>query len=118
MGVTNPPPPSGVNDVSDIDFASATNGWGPVERDRSDDETGSGVGKPITIGGTVHAKGLGVNAPSEVAIDVRARCTRVEAHVGVDDETGGKGSVTITVLGDGKPLSATQFCAAARARWT
>ncbi|MFI0938833.1 glycoside hydrolase family 97 catalytic domain-containing protein [Streptomyces sp. NPDC021020] len=93
--------------ASDQPFVSATNGWGPVERDQSNGETGSGDGKPITIGGTVYAKGLGVNAPSQVAIDIQGRCTRFEAHVGVDDETGGKGSVTFTVLGDGRQLATT-----------
>ncbi|MEE4540388.1 glycoside hydrolase family 97 catalytic domain-containing protein [Streptomyces sp. V4-01] len=87
--------------ASDLPFLTETNGYGPVERDQSNGEAGGQDGKPLTIGGTVYAKGLGTNAPARVQIDVQGRCTLFEAHVGLDDETGGKGSVTFTVLGDG-----------------
>jgi hypothetical protein len=35
VGYRPPPPPAGTNAVSDLPFRSATNGWGPVERDQS-----------------------------------------------------------------------------------
>ena len=35
-----PPPPTGTEYLSDLPWTSATNGWGPVERDRSNGETG------------------------------------------------------------------------------
>ncbi|WP_335982831.1 glycoside hydrolase family 97 catalytic domain-containing protein [Streptomyces sp. CA2R106] len=94
--------------ASDQPFLSETNGYGPVERDQSNGEAGGQDGNPLTIDGTVYAKGLGMNAPAQVQIDLQGRCTRFEAHVGVDDETGGQGSVTFTVLGDdGRQLAAT-----------
>lgn len=94
--------------ASDQPFLTETNGYGPVERDQSNGEAGGQDGKPLTIGGTVYAKGLGMNAPGQVQIDLQGRCTRLEAHVGVDDETAGQGSVTFTVLGDnGRQLAAT-----------
>ena len=94
--------------ASDQPFRTETNGYGPVERDQSNGEAGGQDGKPLTIGGTVYAKGLGTNAPAQVQIDLQGRCTRFEAHVGVDDETNGQGSVTFTVLGDnGRQLAAT-----------
>jgi hypothetical protein len=94
--------------ASDQPFLTETNGYGPVERDQSNGEAGGQDGGPLTIGGTVYAKGLGVNAPSQVQIDLQGRCTRFDAHVGVDDDTKGNGSVTFTVLGDdGKQLAAT-----------
>jgi hypothetical protein len=93
--------------ASDQPFLTEANGWGPVERDQSNGETGSGDGHPLTIGGTVYDKGLGMNATAKVTIDIQGRCTRFEAHVGVDDENAGKGSVTFTVLGDGRQLAAT-----------
>ncbi|SCE42038.1 NPCBM-associated, NEW3 domain of alpha-galactosidase [Streptomyces sp. DfronAA-171] len=94
--------------ASDQPFLAESNGYGPVERDQSNGEAGGQDGKPLTIGGTVYAKGLGVNAPGQVRIDLQGRCTRFEAHVGVDDETSGRGSVTFTVLGDDeRPLATT-----------
>ena len=93
--------------ASDQPFLTEANGWGPVERDRSNGETGAQDGNPLTINGTVYDKGLGMNASAKVEIDTQGRCTRFEAQVGVDDEVSGKGSVTFTVLGDGRQLAAT-----------
>jgi hypothetical protein len=93
--------------ASDQPFLSESNGWGPVERDESNGETAAQDGHPLAIDGTVYAKGLGMNAPAQVEIDVQGRCSRFQAEVGVDDETGGQGSVTFTVLGDGRQLATT-----------
>ncbi len=94
--------------ASDQPFLTETNGYGPVERDQSNGEAGGQDGHPLTVGGAVYAKGLGMNAPAQVRIDLQGRCTRFEARVGVDDETKGQGSVTFTVLGDdGRQLAAT-----------
>ncbi len=92
--------------ASDQPFLTETNGYGPVERDLSNGEAGGGDGLPLTVAGTVYDKGLGMHAPAQVQIDVQGRCTRFEAEVGVDDETAGQGSVTFTVLGDGRQLAA------------
>ncbi|MGW5353558.1 NPCBM/NEW2 domain-containing protein, partial [Streptomyces sp. NPDC004031] len=107
VSVTNPPPPSGVNAVSDLDFVSATNGWGPVERDLSVGGTNSGDGGPLTIAGTVYPKGLGTNAVSDVSIYLGGNCTSFESTVGNDADAGGNGSMTFSVLGDGKTLAAS-----------
>ncbi len=105
--VTNPPPPSGTNDVSDLEFVSSTNGWGPVERDQSVGGTNAGDGTPLTIDGTVYAKGLGTNSVSDVAIYLGGNCSKFTATVGNDDDAGGQGSMTFSVLGDGRTLAAT-----------
>ena len=94
--------------ASDQPFLTETNGYGPVERDQSNGEAGGQDGHPLVTGGTMYAKGLGMNAPAQVQIDLQGRCDRFEAHVGVDDETNGQGSVTFTVLGDdGRQLAAS-----------
>ena len=54
-----PNPPSGTVDLSDVTWLSATNGWGPVEKDQSNGETGAGDGHEISIRGTKYPKGLG-----------------------------------------------------------
>jgi beta-galactosidase len=101
-----PPPPHGTVYVSDLPFQS-TNGWGPVERDTSNGEALAGDGHPITLNGTAYAKGLGVHANGDVTLATGGQCTRLTAVVGVDDEVGSAGSVTFTVLADGRTVAAT-----------
>jgi beta-galactosidase GanA len=107
VGAIPPPPPAGTDAVSDLPFLSATNGWGPVERDTSNGEQAAGDGKPITIDGAHFAKGLGTNSVSEVQVYLAGKCTRFTASVGVDDETNGAGTVTFSVAADGKTLVTT-----------
>ncbi|MFD8304471.1 beta-galactosidase [Streptomyces sp. NPDC059690] len=107
VGGIPPAPPAGENAVSDLPFLSATNGWGPVERDSSVGEQASGDGRPIRIAGTAYAKGLGTNSVSDVALYLAGHCSRLTADVGVDDETGGAGTVTFSVIADGRTLVTT-----------
>ena len=101
------PAPAGQNAVSDLPFVSATNGWGPVERDTSNGEQAAGDGKPITIGGTTYAKGIGTNSISDIRIYLGGRCTSFTSAVGVDDEQHGAGTVTFSVVADGTTRVAT-----------
>lgn len=107
VGYVPPVPPAGTVTVSDLPFLAATNGWGPVERDTSVGEQAAGDGKPITIAGVTYAKGLGTNSVSSVQLYLGGTCSRFTAHVGVDDETGGGGTVTFAVRADGKTLATT-----------
>ncbi|GAA3463185.1 hypothetical protein GCM10018963_51980 [Saccharothrix longispora] len=95
--------PTGAPHVSDLPFTQS-NGWGPVERDRSNGEASGGDGGPLTIAGVVHAKGLGVHAPSEVAVHLGGACRSFGAVLGLDDETTSPGSVVFQVVGDGRVL--------------
>lgn len=107
VGGIPPAPPAGENAVSDLPFLSATNGWGPVERDSSVGEQAAGDGRPIRIAGTAYTKGLGTNSVSDVALYLAGHCSRLTADVGVDDETGGAGTVTFSVIADGRTLVTT-----------
>jgi alpha-galactosidase len=100
-------PPQGDNPLSALPFVSASNGWGPVERDTSNGEQPAGDGQPISIGGVGYDSGLGVHAVSSVRVYLGGGCTTFAAQVGVDDEKGGAGSVEFRVLGDGQELAAT-----------
>ena len=80
---------------------SAVNGWGPFEPDRSNGEQGAADGGPLTLNGTVFAKGLGVHAASDLRYTVPAGCTTFTASVGLDDEVGSNGSVIFQVYLDG-----------------
>ncbi|MFF0084768.1 NPCBM/NEW2 domain-containing protein [Streptomyces canus] len=101
------PPPTGSPYLSDLSFVSSSNGWGPVERDTSNGEQAAGDGLPITIRGTVHAKGLGTHTDSDVAFFLGGNCSRFTATVGIDDEVAPYGSVTFSVTADGRTLTTT-----------
>jgi hypothetical protein len=107
IGAVPPAPPAGTNAVSDLSFLSASNGWGPVERDTSVGENQPGDGRPITVNGVTYAKGLGTNAVSDVRLYLGGACQTFSALAGVDDETNGGGTVTFTVLADGVPIATT-----------
>lgn len=93
------------NQVSDLTFLSATNGWGPVERDQSVGGTAPNDGTPLKLGGTVYAKGPGTNSPSDVQIYLGGQCSKFTATVGFDN--GDPGTATFSVLLDGKVLTTT-----------
>jgi alpha-glucosidase len=97
-----PPPLTGTPYVSDLPFVTETNGWGPVERDRSVNESGAGDGNPLTIGGVVYEKGLGTHAPADITIYLGGRCTEFTALLGLDDEITQPGSVVFQIATDGE----------------
>jgi hypothetical protein len=100
---SEPAPPTGSAFVSDLTVQS-TNGWGPVERDRSNGETGPADGRTLTIAGASFAKGFGTHAASDITVWLGAGCSQFQASVGVDDEVTGAGTVVFQVLGDGRAL--------------
>jgi beta-galactosidase GanA len=106
-----PTPPTVDSFASDLPMVTATNGWGPVERDGSNGENAAGDGRGISVGGVGYAKGLGVHATGDVGFYLGGHCTRFTATVGADDEIdatvvsrGRGGTVAFTVLADGVPL--------------
>ncbi|MGW1563896.1 NPCBM/NEW2 domain-containing protein [Streptomyces sp. NPDC002144] len=101
------PPPAGTSSLGDLPWLSATNGYGPVERNTSNGESKAGDGHPITLGGVVYAKGLGVHADSDVEFYTGTACTTLTADVGVDDEKGAKGTVAFEVWADGTKVAST-----------
>ncbi|MEU2791273.1 NPCBM/NEW2 domain-containing protein [Streptomyces sp. NPDC007100] len=99
------PPPAGTSYASDLTPVTATNGWGPVERDMSVGGPQAGDGVPLRIGGVPFAKGLGAHAPSDITYYTGGRCSTFAAQVGVDDETGDRGSVSFEVWADGQRVA-------------
>ncbi len=86
--------------VSDMSWVSSTNGWGPVERDKSVGGQNAGDGNTITLNGVTYAKGLGAHAASTVVVNLNKQFTTFLSDIGVDDETGA-GTVVFQVLADG-----------------
>lgn len=96
--------PQGTAYLSDFTWTYAANGEGPAEKDMSNGGSGAGDGKPLSLRGTTFQKGLGVAAGSKVIVRLAKRCSRFSAVVGIDDETGGAGSVLMQVWADGDKL--------------
>lgn len=104
------PPPTTVSYLSDLTPVSASNGWGPFERDRRNGEQGANDGGPIVIRGTTYAKGLGVHAPSVIVYPLGGFCHRFRAVIGIDDYVPAgntAASVTFRVLADGTEIFAS-----------
>jgi alpha-galactosidase len=94
-----PTQPSGW--LSERPWLEAASGHGPPEIDRSNGEENAGDGGPLSLRGAAYERGLGVHAPSRLAYELGGGCTSFSADVGVDDETGGNGSVSFEVWTDG-----------------
>jgi beta-galactosidase len=103
----NPAAPDGDTALADATFVRSANGWGPIERDTSNGENGAGDGRPIAIGGTSYARGLGVHADSAVVVHLGGRCSSFTAAAGVDDEVGAGGSVVFEAWADGSRVWAS-----------
>lgn len=96
--------PTATTYLSDLNWLSATNGWGPVEKDRSNGELGATDGRTITLNSVTYPKGLGVHANSELRYALNGAYRTFAAEVGVDDEVGNSGSVVFQVYADGALL--------------
>ncbi len=100
-------PPLNTGYLSDQPWAYATNGWGPIEKDRSNGEQNAGDGHTISLNGRTYAKGLGVHANGRIRYALAGRCQNFSAFIGLDDEIRHQnqfGSVTMEVWADGVRL--------------
>ena len=70
----------------------------PYRKDRS---VGGG---PITLGGRVYRRGLGVHSRSVLEYALGGQYRSFAAVIGLDDAARGKGSVTFRVIADGKAI--------------
>ncbi len=87
--------------LSDLRWETAKNGLGPFEKDSSNGGKDGGDGLPLTINTVTYAKGLGLQAPSEMVYNLGGNCSSFSAKVGIDDQwntTGG--SVVFQVFAD------------------
>ncbi|MER6943148.1 endo-alpha-N-acetylgalactosaminidase family protein [Nonomuraea sp. NPDC000554] len=103
-------PPTATVYASDLEWASATSGWGPVERDHALGENLANDGDAIRLNGKVYAKGLGAapfsDSDSVITYNLGGKCTRFTAEVGLDDRQTSRGSVVFKVLADGREVYA------------
>ena len=93
---------SGTTYLSDLQWRSASSGWGDVEINTSNGERGDDDGRGMRINGIGHRKGLGVAVESEVVYELDGEYAKFSAEVGIDDEVGDDGSMTFEVWADGE----------------
>jgi NPCBM/NEW2 domain len=62
------------------------------------------AGGDLRLGGGTFDKGLGLHSACTVTYGVPPKCGRFEALIGLDEETGRRGSVTAQIRADGRPL--------------
>jgi hypothetical protein len=86
--------------LSDINWFSATAGWGTPQKDLSIQ------GNPLMIAGDVYSKGIGTQADSEIVYDLLGAYTHFVAVVGIDDEiTLDQASAVFSVEIDGETFA-------------
>jgi hypothetical protein len=95
------PPPGGKSKLADRPWLSMTNGWGPLERNRSNGEQLAGDGLKLKVAGVEYASGLGGHANGAVSFFLGRKCTTFTTAVGIDDEVGDRGQVHFEVWSDG-----------------
>jgi lysophospholipase L1-like esterase len=99
--ITTPAAPAQVW-LSDLAWVGTpTNGWGSVEKDHSNGEAGANDGNAISLRGTTYTKGLGAHSFSQITYNLAGSYKTFQSDIGVDDETGGNGSVVFQILVDG-----------------
>jgi chitodextrinase len=88
--------------LSDLNWASMTNGFGPVEKDKSNGDGGNNDGNTITLNGITYTKGLGTHANSTIIYNLNGQYSRFKSAIGLDDEVDfqNQGSVVFMVYTD------------------
>ncbi|QMU96133.1 DUF5110 domain-containing protein [Microbacterium esteraromaticum] len=103
-----PPAPAGSAYASDLQWISATNGWGVIGKDVANKDSASSPDLPLAINyvdpatgeNPTYEKGLGVHALSKITYYVGGECSAFTADVGL--EAGFSGNVIFKVDVDGE----------------
>jgi hypothetical protein len=85
-------------DVSDLNWTSATIGWGTIHLNASV------LGNVLTLNGVTYTEGIGTHADSQIVYNIGRACNTFQTDIGIDDEVGSAGLVDFQVFGDGVKL--------------
>jgi lysophospholipase L1-like esterase len=97
-------PLTGTTFMGELTPTSMTNGYGPVEINQSVGEGSARDGERMSIDGRQYSRGLGTHAGSRIDYRLDGKQKWFAADLGIDDETGGRGSVVYKVYVDGKRI--------------
>jgi NPCBM/NEW2 domain/Concanavalin A-like lectin/glucanases superfamily/Putative Ig domain len=84
--------------VSNLNWMSATIGWGTIHKNASV------LGNVLTLNGVTYTEGIGTHADSQIVYNIGGSCNTFQSDVGIDDEVGSSGLVDFQVFGDGVKL--------------
>nr|NQU91738.1 NPCBM/NEW2 domain-containing protein [Bacteroidota bacterium] len=84
--------------LDEMDLSTMDIEWGTNQVNKSVE------GNPLTIAGQLFDRGVGTHAVSKMMIDLHGTAKIFSAMVGVDNESGERGSVEFFVMGDKKIL--------------
>jgi len=84
--------------LSSMDLSSMMTGYGTVQKDKSVQ------GEPLTVAGQKFEKGVGVHACSVLKLDLHGQVRCFTAHVGVDDDAKGHGTIRCKIYADNKKV--------------
>lgn len=76
-----------VSNLTPAPSPAPTNGLGPIEKDRSNGESGANDGNTIKLNSVEYEKGLGVYANSEVTYNLGGNYKYFMADIGMDDNS-------------------------------
>jgi PKD repeat protein len=90
-------------DLSDIQETASSNGYGPIEKNRSNGGSNANDGGPITLNGVIYPKGIGTHALSEITYNIAGLgFQEFSSIIGLDDyvDNAGCGSIVFKVYKD------------------
>ena len=91
-------PPAETNWLSSLKLSGIEQGWGEAHSNRSVDN------RRLTVAGRVFERGIGTHANSSIPLELDGNAVELTGWAGLDDETGGRGSVLFQIQADGKEL--------------
>jgi alpha-galactosidase len=91
--------PDGAIWLESLDLSKIDQGWSEPHAGRSVDNN------PLKIHGQQFRHGVGTHAVSDMHIDLKGAAEKFVSMVGVDDESGRRGTVSFEVLVDGKKVA-------------
>ncbi|MFC4453751.1 NPCBM/NEW2 domain-containing protein [Deinococcus sonorensis] len=94
----------GDNTLSSQTWTAATNGWGPIEKNKSNAGSTAGDGQTLALNGKTYTTGFGTHANSSMTFSTGGKCATFTSDIGLDDEVGSQGSVVFQVYADGAKL--------------
>ena len=102
--------PCEIKYISEFDWAyPPTNGWGPMEKDRSNGNENLLDGATLSINGETFSRGIGSHAESQVTFKLNCAYELFSASIGIHDDACEKGSAIFEIWGDGKKLFASEI---------
>ncbi|MBC8373489.1 MAG: NPCBM/NEW2 domain-containing protein, partial [Planctomycetes bacterium] len=78
--------------LDELNLGLSSTGWGRSRKNKSVD------GRPIKIAGKAFKRGVGTHPPGMIRLQLDGKTTKFTAMVGIDDETGKKGTAEFQIV--------------------